>query len=139
MELTFEAAFSRTESDTEEFEQAVLARYVEMTITDNWRDLQGALPGGDRVGLGEVAFPVFKGSLQPLPGVVNPKLEGDGRFAITFDSSPGVDYELDRSTNGQDWTRLGVSIEGSPDETSILADPNPPTDTQVVLYRVVQP
>ena len=44
------------------FTQTVTARYVEVTITDNWfNDATGGRsdpPGGDRVGLGEIAFEV---------------------------------------------------------------------------------
>ncbi len=52
----FEATFATAPRDSNVFSQNVTARYVQMTITDNWRGLQGAIPGGDRVGLGEVAF-----------------------------------------------------------------------------------
>lgn len=53
---SFEAAFDPTPRDSNVFGQSVTAQYVEMTITDNWGGFQGALAGGDRVGLGEVAF-----------------------------------------------------------------------------------
>ncbi|BDS08776.1 hypothetical protein NT6N_38160 [Oceaniferula spumae] len=53
---TFEADFATTPRDSNVFGQSVTAQYVEMTITDNWRGFQGGTPGGDRVGLGEVAF-----------------------------------------------------------------------------------
>ena len=55
---TFEAAFNYAPRDSNVFSQNVTARYVEMTITDNWRGFQGGTPGGDRVGLGEVAFEI---------------------------------------------------------------------------------
>jgi hypothetical protein len=54
----FEATFAFAPRDSNVFSQNVTARYVEMTITDNWRGFQGAIPGGDRVGLGEVAFAI---------------------------------------------------------------------------------
>lgn len=53
---SFEAAFPTQARDSHPFSEIVRARYVEMTITDNWRGLQGGIGGGDRVGLGEVAF-----------------------------------------------------------------------------------
>ncbi len=52
----FTAGFDESARDSHPFTQAVTARYVEMTITDNWRGFQGGTPGGDRVGLGEIAF-----------------------------------------------------------------------------------
>lgn len=135
----FEADFSPTDRDIEVFEQPVLARYVEMTITDNWRDLQGGLPGGDRVGLGEVAFPVFRGSFNPPLGIVSATREANGDFSITFFSAEGVSYELERSTDGLIWDRLPVSVNGSAEEVTTITDPDPLPDADTVLYRVVQP
>lgn len=53
---SFEALFDPALRDSNPFSQMVTARYVEMTITDNWAGFQGATPGGDRVGIGEIAF-----------------------------------------------------------------------------------
>ena len=135
---TFEAAFDPLARDTEIFEQAVVARYVEVTITDNWQGFNPA-PGGDRVGLGEIAFPVFTGSVNPLLGIVSATKQENGDFAVTFYSSQGVSYELDRSTDGLTWERLAISITGSDGDTSIITDTNTLADERAVLYRVVQP
>ncbi|MFT6864515.1 MAG: hypothetical protein ACJAVK_003082 [Akkermansiaceae bacterium] len=136
---TFEAAFDPVIRDTEIFEQAVVARYLEMTITDNWRDLQGALPGGDRVGLGEVAFPVFTGSVNPLLGIISATKLENGSFAVTFFSSPGVSYELERSPAGLIWERLPIAITGTDGDTATITDTSTLVEESVVLYRVVQP
>ncbi len=40
------------------FAQQVTARYVEMTVTDNYRGLSPSKPGGDRVGFADVQFDV---------------------------------------------------------------------------------
>lgn len=53
---SFEAPFDPLVRSSHPFSQPVVARYVEMTITDNWAGFQGAMAGGDRVGLGEIAF-----------------------------------------------------------------------------------
>lgn len=135
---SFEAAFSANDRDVEVFEEPVLARYVEMTITDNWQTFNPA-PGGDRVGLGEVAFPVFDGNLNPALGIVSSVIDENGNFAVTFYSNSGVEYQLDRSTDGLNWERLPVSINGSPDDTTTIIDDAPLADAKVVLYRVVQP
>ncbi len=135
---SFDAAFSANDRDVEVFEEPVLARYVEMTITDNWQTFNPA-PGGDRVGLGEVAFPVFDGNLNPALGIVSSVLDENGNFAVTFYSNSGVEYQLDRSTDGLNWERLPVSINGSPDDTTTIIDDAPIADAKVVLYRVVQP
>ena len=76
---SFEAAFPTTERDSHSFSQTVNARYVEMTITDNWRGFQGGTPGGDRVGLGEVAFEDSVPPVDPqisLPANLNLELDG---------------------------------------------------------------
>lgn len=46
------------------FDREVSARYVELTLTDNFFTApgdgsEGEVPGGDRIGLGEIAFPAF--------------------------------------------------------------------------------
>jgi len=134
----FEAAFSPLDRDIEIFEQPVVARYVEMTITDNWQ-IFNAAPGGDRVGLGEVAFPVFTGSVNPLLGIVSATKRENGDFAVTFFSSPGVSYELERSPAGLIWERLPIAITGTDGDTSTITDTSTRVDESVVLYRVVQP
>jgi hypothetical protein len=58
---------------------------------------------------------------------------------VTFYSNSGVEYQLDRSTDGLNWERLPVSINGSPDDTTTIIDDAPIADAKVVLYRVVQP
>ena len=76
---TFEADFSSTARDSNTFSQTVTARYVEMRITDNWGGMQGGTSGGDRVGLGEVAFEDSVPAADPvidLPASLNLDLDG---------------------------------------------------------------
>ena len=65
--ISYNPIFTLTNDDTvrqsSAFSQAVSARYVEMTALDNFfvapgDGSGGETPGGDRVGLGEVAFAV---------------------------------------------------------------------------------
>jgi len=63
---SFDAAFNADNRGSNTFSQAVTARYVELTFTDNWRGLQGGTPGGDRVGLGEIAFEDSVPPVDPL-------------------------------------------------------------------------
>lgn len=75
----FEAAFSADLRDSHDFVQTVTARFVEITFTDNWQDFQGGTPGGDRVGLGEIAFEVVAPAIDPLLEIetsVNLALDG---------------------------------------------------------------
>ncbi len=73
---TFNMAVPTAPIQTNVFEETVSARYVEFTASDNWfiapgTGEGGTLPGGDRVGLGEIAFP---SNLSAVIGDVN----GDG-------------------------------------------------------------
>ena len=68
---SFQAAFSATTRDSNSFSQNVTARYVELTFTDNWRNGQGGTPGGDRVGLGEIAFEDTVGWIHHLHPLAN--------------------------------------------------------------------
>ena len=65
--ISYNPTFNATNDDTvrqsNAFSETVNARYVEMTITDNFfmppgDGSAGETPGGDRIGLGEVAFAV---------------------------------------------------------------------------------
>ncbi|MFT7443795.1 MAG: hypothetical protein ACI9AF_000693 [Granulosicoccus sp.] len=76
---SFDAAFTPTTRDSHSFSQTVTARYLELTFTDNWRGLQGGTPGGDRVGLGEIAFEDSVPPIDPLLQVTSSlNLELDG-------------------------------------------------------------
>lgn len=70
--ISYSPVFTATNDDvvrqSNAFSEAVTARYVEMTLTDNFfiapgDGSGGELAGGDRIGLGEVAFAVV-----PEPG-----------------------------------------------------------------------
>jgi hypothetical protein len=73
--IDYEPTFGGLTNETDRrqplvFDQTVHARYVEITASDNFfvapgNGSQGETPGGDRVGLGEIAFPA------PIPGDFN--------------------------------------------------------------------
>ena len=77
---SFDAAFSADTRDSHSFSQTVIARYVELVFTDNWKNLQGGTPGGDRVGLGEIAF---EDSVPPI----DPLLQIESSLNLTLDGS----------------------------------------------------
>ena len=117
----FEAAFQTTARDSHSFSQNVIARYVEMTITDNWRGFQPH-NGGDRVGLGEVAF---EDSVPPndpiisLPQNLNLELDGSVQTIEVPVSNLGV---------AQNLTISSTSITGSEDSAfSVTNTPAPIT------------
>ncbi|MGC6565157.1 MAG: lamin tail domain-containing protein [Akkermansiaceae bacterium] len=77
---SFDAGFSADTRDSHSFSQTVTARFVEVTFTDNWRGLQGGTPGGDRVGLGEIAF---EDSVPPI----DPLLQIESSLNLDLDGS----------------------------------------------------
>ena len=77
---SFDAAFSADTRDSHSFSQTVIARYVELVFTNNWKNLQGGTPGGDRVGLGEIAF---EDSVPPI----DPLLQIESSLNLTLDGS----------------------------------------------------
>ncbi len=77
---TFNMTLPTAPIQTNVFSEAVSARYVEFTVRDNFfvapgTGAGGEIPGGDRAGLGEIAFPK---NLIALVGDVN----GDGLVNI---------------------------------------------------------
>jgi hypothetical protein len=77
---SFSAGFDANLRDSHPFSETVLARYVELTFTDNWRGGQGGTPGGDRVGLGEIAF---EDQVPPA----DPLIQSDTTFNLDLDGS----------------------------------------------------
>lgn len=77
---SFAAAFPTAGRDSHAFSQNITARYVEMSISDNWRGQQDGTPGGDRVGLGEVAF-------EDSAPVVDLKIDLPPNFDLSLDGS----------------------------------------------------
>jgi hypothetical protein len=118
-----------------DFSGNVMARYVEMTITDNYRDFPGGGTGGDRVGLGEVAFEQIA---QPAGSVLwfNHSATVDGPDTATLQASVNRDLATtilvwDTSDKGTgstgDWANsvaLGAQSDGAISEriTGLLID-----------------
>lgn len=132
----FEAGFDATIRDSHAFRQTVEAQYVEMSIIDNWRGLQDPLAGGDRVGLGEVAFengpPIIP---QPPFKVLDVTATAMG-VDLTFESNPSIIYKLSRSVDGKIWQLLPGLAVGEAGETTVIRDIAPPANS-VVFYRVI--
>ncbi len=103
---SFQAAFSADTRDSNSFSQNVTARYVELTFTDNWRNGQGGTPGGDRVGLGEIAF---EDTVPPT----DPLLQVDDSFNLDLDGSIQT-FNLEVSNLGatQNLTLSNLSFSG---------------------------
>ena len=86
----------------------VTARYVEMTITDNWRGLDpGGSPGGDRVGLGEVAFELL--AVVREPNIAAPT---ESMPLLDFDSPTSIEIPV-TNTGDQDLIITGTNFIGA--------------------------
>jgi LmbE family N-acetylglucosaminyl deacetylase len=105
----FEAAFATGPRDSHPFGRVVTARYVEMTITDNWRGLQGSKAGGDRVGLGEIAFEDAAvdsdGDGLPDDWEIAHNLDPNDDGSIDPDNGAAGDPDTDSSTNISEYQR----------------------------------
>jgi len=101
----FVAGFNYVTRDSNPLSQPVTARYVEMTFTDNWRGLDpGLTPGGDRVGLGEVAFESITVIGEPniaVPIEVMPTLAVDGITTIDIPVTNAGNLDLVISGTGR--------------------------------------
>ena len=120
-------------------EQTVNARYVEMTCTDNFYVDPGT-SGGDRIGLGEIAFP-STGSVQPTVPLVITGLSRDpvtGAVALTFSSEAGKTYTIKRSSTLATWTDLAVGVPAT-GATTTYTDSDLPPASGVLFYRVTRP
>lgn len=83
-----------------DFGQTISARYVELTAIDNYYGVRVDLPGGDRVGLGEVAFalpgedppPPPKVEYYPIEGIEVTTTDTDLWPASNLIQGPGVGF-----------------------------------------------
>ncbi|MDA7881326.1 lamin tail domain-containing protein [Akkermansiaceae bacterium] len=116
---SFIAAFSPTTRDSHSFSQTVTARYVEVVFTDNWKNLQGGTPGGDRVGLGEIAF---EDSVPPI----DPLLQIESSVNLNLDGSvQTIDIPVANLGATQNLTLSTPTLSGThSDAFSLLSAPS---------------
>ncbi len=124
--IAYNPTFVLTNDDTvrqsEFFETEVTARYVEFTAEDNFfaepgDGSQGGVAGGDRVGLGEIAFEVLSVEAEPhivVPGVVE--------FGIT---DQALSFQVNVLNTGEaDLLISAVSLSGpDADAFAIVSSP----------------
>ncbi|MFN0126817.1 MAG: hypothetical protein ACKV19_09060, partial [Verrucomicrobiales bacterium] len=93
------------------FGRSVLARYVEFTCTDNFFVDPGTA-GGDRMGLGEIAFPTTAtGTAAPPLAITAVQRNAATRaLTLTFTSEVGKTYTIKRSSNLAAWIDLANGV-----------------------------
>lgn len=120
------------------FAQPVSARYVELTCTDNF--FGGAQPGGDRVGLGEIAFPTA-GSVSPSAPMLITGVQRNpatGAVTLTFSSEAGKTYTIKRSSTLATWTDLATDVAATGATTTYTDSDILPANLEF-FYRVTRP
>lgn len=124
------------------FEEGAFARYVELTCEDNHfiapgTGAGGEIPGGDRVGIGEIAFSMLAAPSGVPFQVLSIEVSG-GEVALVFSSRPGLTYSIYRSpdlgiTGG--WEELDDSYQ-SGGETTTFVDDFLPAGTTRMFYQI---
>ncbi|HUF60986.1 MAG TPA: LamG-like jellyroll fold domain-containing protein [Verrucomicrobiales bacterium] len=133
--ITYNPAFMLSNDDTirqsEFFETEVTARYVEFTAEDNFfvepgDGSQGGVAGGDRAGLGEIAFEVL--SVDAEPRIVVP---GAVEFGVTDQVLP---FQVNVLNAGEaDLLLSAVSLSGpNSDAFAIVSSPDSVTSLQTL-------
>lgn len=131
----FEPIIDSTPRQSFLFEETVFARYVEMTCEATFYSNggNGPPPGGDRVGLGEIAF-----EIRPVSGgtgfqIISLELVEAGAL-VTFTSRNGATYAVERSTDLQEWEELDDGLDSEGESTQFLDD-QLPGDWPEAFYR----
>jgi hypothetical protein len=121
------------------FEQPVTARYVEFTASDNFY-VEPGTSGGDRVGLGEIAFPTGGAVVPTTPLVMTAvqRAAATGAITLTFSSQSGKTYTVKRSRNLKDWTDIASEVPATGASTNYTDSDILATDREF-YYRVTQP
>lgn len=137
--ITYNPTFTVPHGDVERhsfrFTQAVTARYVLLKPLNNWGGM-GVAPGGDRVGLGEVAFEMGAATAPPVTSfaITSISVPAAGQVKITFESEAGVNYTVSRSTDLATWTPV-ATVAGAAGSTD-YTDTTVPNNAPRVFYRV---
>ena len=133
---TFTAQFGETVRDSFPFTETVTARYVLLRPLNNW-GTEGVAPGGDRVGIGEVAFEMPAQVVPPAPAefhITAASRDAQGHFQLTFETVPSYLFTVYRSTDLTNWTALPDPVTGT--TTSATYTDVTPLPAGKVFYEV---
>ncbi|HEX2748360.1 MAG TPA: hypothetical protein VHM91_10210 [Verrucomicrobiales bacterium] len=135
---TFTAQFGETVRDSFPFTGNVTARYVVLKPLNNW-GTEGVAPGGDRVGIGEVAFQMPVPTTPPVDfRITAATRNAQGQFRITFGTQAGSLFTVYRSTDLNTWSALPNPITGAAGSADYTDTTALPAGAGKVFYRVLR-
>ena len=140
--ITLNPSFTALQEDSLrqsfEFPEAVTARYVRVEATSTFYNQPGGGLGGDRLGIGDIAFLVSDAALDDNFAVTEIDLVG-ADVVFTFKSKPGRQYSLWRTTDLRtplaDWEELSDSFPSGGKFTTFIDD-DVPAGTLRMFYQV---
>ncbi|RYD38206.1 MAG: hypothetical protein EOP86_01510 [Verrucomicrobiaceae bacterium] len=135
----FTVPFSFTERNSFPFDRKITAQYVLLKPLNNW-GTEGVAPGGDRVGIGEVAFQMGAAIVTPAGdfGITAFSRNAQGQPLITFGSQTGATFKVQRSVDLNTWTQVGSDIPGTAGSADFTDTTAAPAGATSVFYRVVR-
>ena len=140
--ITANPSFTAVQEDTLRqsfaFPEVVTARYVRIEAVSTFYNEPGAGPGGDRLGIGEIAFLVADATAGNDFAVTEIDIV-DANVVLTFASKPGCKYSLWRTTDLMtppgDWEELNDSFPSEGNFTT-FTDNNLPEGALRMFYQV---
>lgn len=132
---TFTAPFGYAPRSSFIFDRHVTAQFVMLKPLNNW-GTEGVAPGGDRVGIGEVAFQIGAEIPPGVFGISGTSRNELGQVRITFGTQAGATFKVQRSVDLINWTQLGGNIPGTLGYTDFTDTTPVPAGAKSVFYRV---
>lgn len=136
-EPTFTVELGNVDRNSFHFDRVVTAAYVMLTPINNWGADSG-IPGGDRVGIGEVAFQ--KGAaIAPTAGgfaISSVSRNPLGQVTLSFGAEEGSSYTVYRSTTLSNWSPVSAALAGVNGVMEYTDTSAIPVGATAVFYRV---
>ncbi|MES2706846.1 MAG: hypothetical protein V4726_09615 [Verrucomicrobiota bacterium] len=134
---TFTAAFGYAPRNSFLFGRKVTAQYVMLKPLNNW-GTEGVAAGGDRVGIGEVAFQIGAEIPAGVFGITAISRNELGQARITFGTQAGATFKVQRSVDLITWPQVGGNIAGAPGYTDFTDTTAVPPGAKALFYRVLR-
>ena len=136
---TFSVPFSFTERNSFHFDRKISAEYVLLKPLNNW-GADAGVAGGDRVGIGEVAFQTGAAIVPAASdfGITAFTRNAQGQPHLTFGSQTGATFKVQRSVDLSTWTQVGADIPGTAGSADFTDSTAAPAGATAVFYRIVR-